>query len=71
MTDKITELGNHSPTVKSVISRFNRHEDDIKGITAVIEWNDGKITVCHNTSTSEGLAHDALILQKYIMDSIL
>jgi hypothetical protein len=70
MDENITELANHSPTVESVISRLHRNMGKIKGITAVIEWDDGTTQICFDTCQTDRLAFDSILIQKYIMDSL-
>jgi len=70
MSDKITELGAHKPSVTSVISRLDRHQDKIKHITAIIEWEDGSGDIHHDTVGIETLCYDSVILNKYVADLV-
>ena len=66
MSDKIIELGAHKPSVASVISRLDRHQDKIKHITAIIEWEDSSVEIHHDTVGIETLCYDSVILNQYV-----
>jgi len=61
----VVELGRQAPTVESVVSRLDRHVDRIKSITAVVTWDDGTTSVCHETKKTNRIAYEILALQRY------
>ena len=67
MGNKISELGRHKPSVESVISRLVRHQDRIKRITVVLEWDDKSSSIHHDDSGAMDIAYDAMILNRYAM----
>ena len=66
MSDNVVDLGNHLPTVDSVIERLGRHRDRIASITAVITWDDGSMDICHDTKNLEEMAYEQLLLNRYL-----
>ena len=66
MSEKIVELGRHDPTVESVITRLYQNMSRIKGITAVVEWDDGSSDVCCDTKNITHLCFDKEILAMFI-----
>lgn len=71
MSDNITELNAQDPTVESVIERLGRHTKKIKSITAIVTWEDGSSSVCHDTKQTNRMAFDALVLQNYLLNDML
>jgi len=67
MNDNITELGNHDPTVESVITRLYNNMDKIKSITAVVKWEDESSGVYYDTKCTSQMAFESVVLQKYIL----
>lgn len=68
--DKVVELGRHKPTTDSVIERIDRHRSKIKGITAVLTYEDGSCDLTYNTKPLTELAYDALLLTTHVQDSM-
>ena len=64
--DNIQELGNHIPTVESIITRLHRHMGRIKSITAVIQWDDGARQITDNDKPISELCFDATVLNHEI-----
>ena len=62
----IVDLGNHDPSVESVISRLSRHQEDIKSITVIITWENGDRSVHYDTKPIENLSYDSFLLIKEI-----
>lgn len=67
MDDNVIELGRHKPSVDSVIHRLERNHDEIKSITAIIEWNDGTSSVAYNTKSMEALTYELFAFQKHLL----
>jgi hypothetical protein len=70
MSDNISELNAHTPSVESVISRLDRYRERIKEITVVVCWDDDSYDVCHDQKPTEKLCFDAAVLDKYIKSLI-
>lgn len=68
---KVIELGRHKPSVPSVIDRLDRHQDKIKNITAIIEWDDGSSDVVHNTKEVQDLCYEKEILTLCIQKEMI
>jgi hypothetical protein len=48
LSDNVVELGQHSPSVDSVIFRLNNIKSEIEHISIVVRWKDGLLTVAGN-----------------------
>ena len=68
LDDNVVELGAHSPSPQSVVSRLYRHMDKIKNIVVYIEYESGEQGVAMNTMKDEVLAYAGCLIRRHIDD---
>lgn len=58
-SDNVVELGAHTPSVESILTRLQIHQDRIKNIVVFVEYDeeDGGSSIGHNTMPDEDLAY--------------
>ena len=66
MSSKIIDLNRHSPTVESVISRLDRHQQRIAHISGVVEYDDGTMQVFYDTKSPRDFSYEVSVMQHYL-----
>lgn len=67
---EVRELGAHTPTVESVISRLHRHIGRIKNITVIVTWDDDSADVYSDTHSLGIACFHSVLMQKSTQDLI-
>tara|TARA_R110000751_G_scaffold146550_1_gene250560 strand:+ start:148 stop:369 length:222 start_codon:yes stop_codon:yes gene_type:complete len=65
MTDNILDIP-HSPTVKGIIARLARTQDDIVSITAIIQWEGKRYDIVYDTKDISDLCYESKLLETYL-----
>lgn len=70
MSDNIAKFRKQGTSVERVVSRLDKHQDQIESITAIVTWKNGNTDVCYNEKPTGDIAYESLLLQGYVINII-